>query len=332
MMRNALVVATIAASAYACGEPPVTPPPGAERPDSEQVWFHYSPAEAVAHFGRYHLEPSVPPPPTYPTATPDGEFVTGATSSAGHRVGKVAGRFAIWPANQAAPSYMFPADTNESQLAARLINDRLEVALVGPPGFSSVAYIWRGARMQSVYKGCANVVALNNRGLVGLNTTCQLYNSGFTVASPFDPDTAWSGRFAGQKCGVGGRYSSIRAINDDNEVLKQVERSPGQGPATILLGSGCVDLDRTFPGVGLTWSVLGPVLAGGFRSTGTGFDVGVITDGAQVAAVNDLLDDSSRSEWRVLAITRVNADHTLNASAVSMVDGRVIPVRLLPAG
>jgi hypothetical protein len=312
----------------ACGSSEASTDPALlNPPDSGLVWVHYSPEEAVATFGRYRVDltPVVPPP----TATPDGEFVTAATSPAGHRVGRIEGRLAIWLAGAASPAYMFPPDTNESDLVATQISDRKEVLLVSGQ-YSATIYTWLDNELKKAYgPDCLFARVLNARGMIGANTICRLYNSGFTVLSAFSPDNSRSGRFAGETCNVGGRYSSIIAIDDDNEILRTVERRPGGGSVTTVAATGCIVLDDRFAGLPLVWNALRSGLIGGHRAATSGFTIGVITDGVHIGAVNDLLTADAAAEWRILSVTGIGAGASLRCQAISVRDGHTTTLTLV---
>jgi hypothetical protein len=215
------------------------------------------------------------------------------------------------------------------------INDRQEVAFKVTPKFdSTVVYVWKSSQLKQAYVGvrsCPTVVAFNNRGVMGIQSQCALHPFGFILASPFGADMSNSGRFAGQPC-PSGISSSLVNLADDNDYLLSTSGSSFIPATRAIHAAGCLDLGAKFEDYGVGWGSIGAGLVGGGRFTGTPFSVGAITDGSAIAAMNDLLDDASRAEWRVLYISRILADGTMIAQAIALSDSRVVAVKLKRAG
>lgn len=320
------VLLAIAACAEPSGPAPIdTIPTPVIGPDT---------VRAVERFGRYHAEIHDTTPPALPTDTPDGPFVTIATSSAGDRVGKVQDRFSIWLAGAPAPSYMFRADTVLGTLFAHQINTRGEVVFSGANQFASTqpnVRFWRaGSHKVVITQACrAGVGPLNNRGILLTQDCASLYRNYLTVSSPYSPETTPSARFAGKTCSAGGRYSDGIAINDSNELLVSVESALGQNaPVVLWLAGGCVNLGGAFPGI--IFNVLGANgLVGGYRDAD--FDVAVITNGTHLARVDDLLDDApGQPAWHILSVKSIDANQVIIAQAIRIADSRVFTVKLTP--
>jgi hypothetical protein len=314
------------------------PPDSVTTPTDSIVAPTYSPAQAVVKFGRYRVDST--PEVVRPTTTPDGDFVAVSTSPSGHRVGKVAARLAVWPADASTPTYMFRADTVEPKpVLSALISDREEVLLVIGTYASDSVYVWRANQLKLAQgRNCKAVTALSARGMIGLNSTCVFYNYGGTLWSPLDPDSTRSGRFGlGASCQFGGRTSSIIAIDDENDVLKW-------GEIAIALSTGykvdggagtCATLPalpREEGGYGDYWTSLRSGLVGGAHGTSSGPNNGLLSDGARIAFVNDLLTQAAAQEWKILSVDRIEAGKTLVCLAVSLKDGHKATIRLVPAG
>ena len=290
----------------------------------------------LAHLGRYHAELYVPPPPpVYPTSTPDGEFVATLTNRHG-RAGKVGDRLAYWPMGAAAPEYLFRADTNPAAIVPLALNARGEIILRLPQSGipTNAIYIWRAGEVKTIVSSgfpCWIFNGINNRGLIILSSCAELYDRYYKFVSPFGPpDTAQFRRFVGGSCASGGRYNSIIALNDSNEVIAIHEKQPTQGSATSWFAGGCRDLSAVFPTA--EWQSFSNIglVGGNYVKSGAQVTTAVLTDGTNVATVNDLLDDASRAKWYVTSIDRILDDRAMVVHAMDLATGQSVQLQLTP--
>jgi hypothetical protein len=258
------------------------------------------------------------------------------------RVGTVNGRLAIWPSAASVPEYMFPPDTVHG-LTARAVNTRLEVVLTSSGAGGSV-YIWRAGQLVRVGTSVGwGFTAFNNRGTLIVSTVGLLYNYFTVVRSPFSPAPAAPRRHAGFKCETNGRYATASVLNDEDEILATIERSPSRGSGRMWiaipdtgnwLSGGCLDLAHTiaYPSgaVGVTFTVLGAAgRIGG--ATSTTYPTAVVSDGHRLATIDELIANQPTPRlWHVTAVHSIDREQVITARAVRLSDNASVLVKLTP--
>lgn len=288
----------------------------------------------AARFGQYSAELYVPPPPpSLPTATPDGEFVASLTRN-GARVGTVGGRMAYWPAGAAGPTYLFRPDTNPGSLLPTSMNDQGEVVLRKPDLPSSnyaVFYVWKAGTTKLIYDGCAVFGLINNRGIIWFNACGQLYNRYYKILSPFGADTTQVKRFTDNDCATGGRTSYLINFNDSNEVLASHEVSPAQAGVmqTGWFAGGCRNLTKLFDA---QWQALSDIgLVGGrYTPAGAASTMAVLTDGDNVVVIDEVLDPESRAKWHITSVDFIRSDRSMVVHALDLATNQSVRLQLTP--